>query len=416
MEKKVFIILGLGFLIAFSTFLYGEQQMGQTQVEEEIPVGPQIKINTPVLDFGVLEPGMVASRRLEVTNTGQGILNWKAIHGRKIEKLPFYISLLNPESRGKGHYTVPTPYKDAVELTGVIAEKNGWPVLAAQQVVRFSFYGTGVIVHYWRMPEGGRFSFLCDQYWLGEVDTQSEKQERTWVHCVEHLPPGKHTLTVVGENGKTVLAGFEVTGRDVQWSPKHVRFIPDNGVTTKEVDYVTVTVDPQNAPSGLYGHVISFRSNGGNVDVTLSWEVKNEGSPKVIDVFRYISPRETFLFTTNPQEDEKIIRRGNYRKEGVSFRLFSHGTPGTMEFYRWYNPARDSFFYSYNKKDVEKIERGFVMEGSVGNIATTRLRNTRELYRWFNPKTGHYFYTPLVKDPSLPRGYRFDGIAGYIPY
>ncbi|MCX7983031.1 MAG: hypothetical protein N2572_09025 [Syntrophales bacterium] len=414
--RRIILLLGIVFFIAGSALSYSGLQTGQMKIEEEVQSGPQIKINTPVLDFGVLEPGMTESRRLEITNVGQGTLHWKAVHGRKGEKLPFYISLFNVDAKGTGHYTVPSAYREAVELTGVWTEKNGWPVLPPQGVIRFNFSGTGVIVHYWRMPEGGRFSFLCDQYWLGEVDTQAEKQERTWIHCVEHLPFGRHTLTLVGEKGYTILAGFEVTGREVQWAPKQVRFIPDNGVTTKEIDYVTVTVDPQNSPSGLYGHVISFRSNGGNVDVHLSWEVKNEGSLKVLDVFRYVSPKEGYFFTTNPQEDEKIIRRGGYRKEGICFRLFCHGTPGTVEFYRWYNPSRDSFFYSYNKQEVEKLDRGFILEGPVGNIATTRLRNTRELYRWYHPKMGFYFYTPLVKDPSLPKGYRFDGIAGYIPY
>lgn len=416
MARRICLFLGFILLITFGSFSAVESEMAQTKAQEDTPSVPQLKLNTHVLDFGVLEPGMSESRRLEITNAGQETLNWKITSGRKTDRLPFYINLMNAEVKGTGHYAIPSAHKESIELTGMWSERNGWPVLPTQGVIRYSFYGTGVIVHYWRMPEGGRFSFLCDQYWLGEVDTQAEKQERTWVHCVEHLPLGRHTLTLVGEKGNTILAGFEVTGKDVQWAPKQVKFIPDNGVTTREVDYVTVTVDPQNSPSGLYGHVISIRSNGGNAEVYLSWEVKNEGSLKLVDVFRYVSPHEAHFFTTSPQEDEKIIRRGDYRKEGICFRLFSHNTPGTVEFYRWYNPAKGIFFYSFNKQEIEKIDRGYVLEKPIGNIATTRLRNTRELYRWHNAKTGQYFYTPLVNDPALPRGYKFDGIAGYIPY
>ncbi len=411
MVKRLWIFLVFLIFLCLGIFL------DDVAADEEAVVGPQLKINAPVMDFGVLEPGMVVTRRLEVTNVGQGTLEWKVAPGKKSDKLPFYLNLFNADTKGTGRYEVPPAYREAVELTGRWVERNGWPVLPTQGVIRYHFYGTGIMVHYWRGPDGGRFSFHCDQYWLGEVDTQAEKQERTWVDCVEHLPLGKHTLTLVGEKGASILAGFEVTGGDIQWaSNKQVRFLPDNGVTTKEIDYVTVTVDPQNSPSGLYGYVISFRSNGGNQDVHLSWEVKNEGSLKVVDVLRYVSPRGDYLFTTNPLEDERIIRRGNYKKEGIAFRLFHPGTPGTVEFYRWYHPAGDLFFYSYNKHEVEKLNRGFLLEGAVGNIATTRLRNTRELYRWVHPRTGQYFYTPLIKDPALPKGYRFDGIAGYIPY
>lgn len=392
-------------------------QVPPIEIQEPSPAEPQLKLSTDILDFGLLEPNMEVSRRVEVTNRGAGVLSWKVVHGRKTEKLPYFISLVNAEGRGMGYYQLPAVHRESIEITGVWKERQGWPVIPTRGVIRYNFYGTGVSVHYWKFPEGGKFSFYCDQYWLGEVETQGGKLERARVDCVAHLPFGRHTLTVMVDRGETILDGFEVIGRDVQWASKQqVKFLPDGGVTTKEIDYVTITVNPHNSPTGLYGYVIDFLSNGGEESVYLSWEVKNEGSLKVVDVFRYVSPRGNNLFTTDPQADEWIIRRGQYKKEGIAFRLFHPGTPSTVEFYRWYNPLRDSYFYSANKADVEKIERGYLLEGPVGNIATTKLRNTRELYRWYNPKAGFYFYTPLVKDPSLPKGYRFDGIVGYVPY
>jgi hypothetical protein len=62
-----------------------------------------------------------------------------------------------------------------------------------------------------------------------------------------------------------------------------------------------------------------------------------------------------------------------------------------------------------------KTLKGYVYKGVIGNIATSRLTNTRELYRWFNPANGSYFYTTDPKgEDSLKKGYRFDGIAGYV--
>jgi len=415
MVKKSLFFIVICLICLINAQGYSDLPSAKGENHEEV-VGPQLRLNTYFLDFGIVEPGMEVSRKVEVTNAGQGVLNWKVLHGKKGEKLPYYLSLYNGEIVGSGHYQVPSMHREVIELNGLWMERKGWPVMPAQGVLKYHFYGTGITVHYWRHPEGGVFSFLCDQYWLGEVDTRGEKQERTWVHCVEHLPLGRHTLTLKWEGGSPMFVGFEVTGREVQWGAKQqVKFLPDSGVTTREVDYVTIVLSPQHLSPGIYGYVVSFQSNGGNENVYLTWEVKSEGQLKFIDVFRYVSPREVYLFTTNPQEDERIIRKGNYRKEGVAFRLFPPGTPGTVEFYRWYHPGRDSYFYTHNKREVEKMESGYVLEGAVGNVATTRLKNTRELYRWHNPKTRFFFYTPVIKDPALPRGYQFDGIAGYIP-
>ena len=58
---------------------------------------------------------------------------------------------------------------------------------------------------------------------------------------------------------------------------------------------------------------------------------------------------------------------------------------------------------------------GYILEGTLGNIATSKLTNTRELYRWYNAKTGHYFYsTELQGEKINKKAYRFDGIAGYV--
>ena len=43
------------------------------------------------------------------------------------------------------------------------------------------------------------------------------------------------------------------------------------------------------------------------------------------------------------------------------------------------------------------------------------MTNTRELYRWFNPSTKRHYYSTSPKGATgTRRGYRFEGIAGYV--
>jgi hypothetical protein len=59
--------------------------------------------------------------------------------------------------------------------------------------------------------------------------------------------------------------------------------------------------------------------------------------------------------------------------------------------------------------------QGYILEGTIGNIATSRLTFTRELYRWYHPSKRHYFYTVDSNGEGIQkRGYQFDGIAGYV--
>jgi len=59
--------------------------------------------------------------------------------------------------------------------------------------------------------------------------------------------------------------------------------------------------------------------------------------------------------------------------------------------------------------------QGYILEGAIGNIATSRLTHTRELYRWYNPSSKHYFYTVDPKGEGIQKkGYQYDGIAGYV--
>jgi hypothetical protein len=58
---------------------------------------------------------------------------------------------------------------------------------------------------------------------------------------------------------------------------------------------------------------------------------------------------------------------------------------------------------------------GYILEGSIGSIATAKLPGTRELYQWHNVMTGLHFYTTDIKGEGYgQKGYKFESIIGYV--
>jgi len=206
----------------------------------------------------------------------------------------------------------------------------------------------------------------------------------------------------------------EVGGIDAHPGAKWIKIFPELGVTTREIDYLHVSVDTTRLPPGIYGYVFSIESNGGEAAIELHAEISLETGLKILDVYRYTFGNDVLL-STNPQGETKTSYFKNYRKEGIAFRLFSPGTPGTIEFYRWYNPGKQLHFYSYEANGGGKLSREYLLEGAIGNIATSRLPNTRELYRWHQPSTGQYFFSTNQRGEGIQKkGYKYDGIAGFV--
>ncbi|MDD5168132.1 MAG: hypothetical protein PHN75_04880 [Syntrophales bacterium] len=325
------------------------------------------------------------------------------------------MSLINEETKNNGVYKANPVYHDMLEISGRWLESDGAPVLTLRSVMKFHFSGTGIRIFFWKDTAPGRYSVYLDQNFMMEVDIQAVQKERADLLVAENIPMGQHTMTIVGKEGRAVFEGFMVYGKGWNKGPAGwISLIPISGVTTREVDYVTVNVNTQKLSPGVFGDVLKFTSNGGEALVPVFIEVTLNNAPKLIDVFRYSSGKD-YLFTTNVQDDEQMITSRLYKKDGVAFRLFPPGTPGTVEFFGWYSPVRGSHYYSPNKSDGGKIGIDYILQGSIGQIATSRIRQTRELYRWFDPSTGFYFYTTDRKGNGIEKkGYRFDGIAGYV--
>lgn len=366
-----------------------------------------------------MPPNQSSSKIIRITNAGKHILKWHGAPSSSKEGAPRqigrYFGLKNDDVRGTGTYRNVAVYQDLIELSGRWTETDGYPVFYPRSVLKFHFSGTGLRIHYWQEPVVGRYSVYIDQSFVTEIDTNATEKEITSLLVGDKLSPGSHVLTIVGKEGKAMLDGFEVFGQTVQKGPAgYLSLLPNSGVTTRETDYVSVVIRTQKMKPGVYADLVTFTSNGGTIALPVSFDILPETIQKSLSVYRYAAG-EDYFFTTNPQADESLIANRRYVKEGIAFRLFSAGTPGTVEFHRWYNPAQRSHFYSSNKNEAGRLDKEYVYEGIIGYIATTRLKHTRELYRWYNPRLKVYFYSTDIRgNEGQRRSYQFDGIAGYV--
>jgi hypothetical protein len=375
------------------------------------------------IDLGAVHPGAMISRRVHVTNRGKETLKWRAgLPGAKgmpvtaLKPLGRYISFFNEGARGTASYPVSAQIREGLELSGAWAEEGGYPAtLADLSALRYRFTGTGISLLIRKTPEGAPFSVFLDEQFVTLVEGFAERRERVEIIIAEDQPDIPHLLTIVSEGGRVVLEGVRIFGKPVLKGPRGwISVSPDSGMTTRETDYVNIALNTSQLIPGLYAEYVFFTSNGGDTAVEVFLEVAAETQPRLLDVYRYVIGSD-YLYTTNPQAELARLQVKGYRSLGISFRLFSPGPPGTTEFYRWFNPVKGDHFYSSDPAGGGKPLQGYLFEGSIGNIATSRLTGTRELYRWYNPMTGCHFYTTDQAGEGMgKKGYRFDGISGFV--
>jgi len=374
------------------------------------------------IDFGAVRPGETVTRRIHVRNRGREILKWKAglagsrgMPPRAPVQEGRYVSFRNEAVAGTGSYSATGPLKEGLELSGSWSEEQGYPAGQGESnALRYRFTGTGIGLFIWKSPEGGPLSVFLDEQFVNHVDGYSEHKEWQEIRIAEGQPEGSHLLTIVNGMGRVVIEGVRVLSKPLLRGPRGwVSLFPDSGMTTRETDYVNIALNARQLTPGLYGDHVYFTSNGGEADIEVFLEVTADSAPSLIAIYRYQSASD-YLLTSNPQAEASRLQAKGFTGQGVAFRLFAPGTPGTREFYRWFNPLKGDHFYSYDPQGAGKLP-GYHLEGSIGNIATSRLAGTRELYRWVHSASGLHFYT---LDPSgegiTKKGYHFDGIAGYV--
>jgi hypothetical protein len=375
------------------------------------------------VDLGVVRSGDEITQRVHVTNRGRETLKWNAgTAGMKgmpaTASVPAgrYVSFRREAAAGTGHYPSNVSPGEGIELYGPWSEEGGYPVCQGDQSsLRYRFTGTGISLLVWRTPERGALNVLIDEKPFTLIDGFADHKEKAEILVAENLPNVPHLLTVVNGGGRIILEGVRVFGKPIIRGPRGwINVFPDSGMTTRETDYVTIAIHTRQMMPGIYAERVYFTSNGGEADIELLVEIAPETQPRFLDVFRYLSGSD-YLYTANPLGEASRLQMKGFKNLGIVFRLFNSGTAGTTEFFRWFNPVLGDHYYSSDPAGGGKVLKGYLFEGSIGNIATFRLSGTKELYRWYNPSTGRHFYTTDQGGEGLgKKGYRYDGIAGYV--
>jgi hypothetical protein len=384
-------------------------------------VEPKIDVDPARIDFGAVKPGEYATRRIKVTNKGQEKLRWRV----SVEKNPNgtssessrYNSFFNGDIKGSGFYLPPSHLKESVDMTGKWTESNGFPSSSVpSSSIRYRFWGSGIMVFLSMENDEEGVAFHVDDKNAIEPDCREGQKETKECLVVEGLPYGQHILSIINKGSNLVVEGVRINSRDVKkGTPGLISIFPDSGDTTREIDYVNIMANTKQLSPGFYDENIVFKSNGGKAIIEASLEISADNKMgKVVDVYRYAAGSD-YLYTSNAEADANIVHTKAYRKQGIAYRLFSQGAPGTTPFHRWYSAERNDHFYSYDPQGEGRSLQSYIYEGVIGNIATSRLTNTKELYRWYNPSTGRHFYSTDPNGEAISkRGYSFDGIAGYV--
>lgn len=398
-------------------YIGGTQAVSFVVRLEKMPAEPILGLDERRIDLGVASAGEIISRRIKLTNKGKEPLEWNirvagAVEGALRER---YFSF-----RRDGVAATPVPatgqIKTGLELLGGCAcDNQGYPSCEGEDsLLRFKFTGTGLKLYFRKSLQGGLFSVYLDEHFIEVFDSYSTITESAEAFIVEEQAYGDHVLAIYGGKAKTTFEGADILGEKISKGPRGwISVFPDSGTTTRETDYINVSFNTRGLPAGFYGERILFTSNGGSADLRLSLEVTKGPKTSLLDIHRYFTGFDS-LFTANPQAETALVRAKGYQYSGVAFRLFAPGTPGTTEFFRWFNPARGDHFYTH-ERDCSRALPGYIFEGSIGNIGTSKLTGTRALYRWYNSQTGYHFYTTGQNGEGMAKkGFYFDGIAGYV--
>ena len=386
-------------------------------------VEPKIDVDPVRIDLGVVKPGDYATKRIKVTNKGQEILRWqvsveKNSNGAARES-GRYSSFFNGDVRGSGIYLPPSHLKETMDTTGKWTENNGFPLSSVpSSALRYRFWGSGITVFLSTEndADGVTFQVQVDDKHAIEPDCHAGQKEMKECLVSEGLPYGQHSLSIINRGSHLVVEGVRIHSRDVKnGTAGLITIFPNSGDTRREIDYVNIMANTKQLNPGFYNENIIFNSNGGKAVIEVSLEISAENKmTRVVDVYRYAAGSD-YLYTANPEAEGNTIHTRAYKKQGIAYRLFSQGTPGTTPFHRWYSAERNDHFYSYDLHGEGRSLKGYVYEGVIGNIGTSRLTNTKELYRWYNPSTGRHFYSTDPNGEAVGRrGYHFDGIAGYV--
>lgn len=375
--------------------------------------GSVLLVDTHGLDFGTIEGGKTASKTIHIRNPGRNVLSWK------VEKAPpslrdgRYVTLFNQEVRDGGTYFAPSGAQDLVQFQGEWTGVEGNPLGKSGSAVQINFTGSGITLYGVKDSDPGLLHVKLDDDPGEDVPCGSGYLESTEILALNDLAEGPHRLTISVKKGVLFIEGLKIPVSGIFKGPAHwIKIVPDSGTTTSETDFVNVTLNTAGLPPGTYSDEIEITSNSGTASVDVSANVTVSSIPQLIKIFRFSRGRDV-LYSCNPAA-ENPRKMAGYTGRAYAFSLFREDTPGTRPLYRWYSQANANHYYTASQGG-DKNTRGYVLEGPIGNIATTRLPSTRELYHWYNSSSGTHTYTLDPRGENLQKAkFVYQGIVGYV--
>ena len=232
---------------------------------------------------------------------------------------------------------------------------------------------------------------------------------------IEDLPEGSHNLQIQVGEGAVILEGVFVSDMRANQPPSAwARLTPLSGTTTRETDFVTIRMNLSELKPGIYTDHITVTSNGGTARIPVSLNVTGDPSPKILTVYRYTRGANDSSSRRSPKRRMRVIS-APISARGLPSGSTARGRRGRSSCTGGTTPPSEIITTPRSEAGAARIWPAYLFEGPIGNIATIRLPGTRELYRWFNPATNqHFFTTDSAGEGQGKRGYRFEGIVGFV--
>lgn len=375
--------------------------------------GPVLLVDTHGLDFGSIEGGKAVNRTIQIRNPGRGVLSWKVAKAPPSLKDGRYVSLSNSDVRDNDPYALPPHLHEMVQLQGQWVGVEGNPLGKSGSSIQISFTGTGIILYGVKDSDPGVLNLKLDDDTTQDIQCGSGYLESTEILILSDLEEGTHKLVLSRQGGILFLEGFKVLSSGILKGPPYwIKTVPDSGTTTSETDFVNVTLNTSGLESGTYSDAIEITSNSGTASVDITANITLSSIPQILKIYKFTRGRDV-LFSCNP-DAESSRKTAGYAGKAYAFSLFREDTPGTRPLYRWFNRTNANHYYT-TSREGDRNSRGSVLEGPIGNIATTRLNGTRELYHWYNSSSGIHTYTLDPRGENLAKAkFVYQGIAGYV--
>jgi hypothetical protein len=135
---------------------------------------------------------------------------------------------------------------------------------------------------------------------------------------------------------------------------------------------------------------------------------------QTVPVYRVVSPQTgEHRFTNDQGEMFGFVLSGQFRKEGIVFRLLPAEGPDLAPLYRLGLPNGTTVLAIMTIPGFTD-PRGPIV-GTLGLLSIRQQPGWVSLYEWWNPNNGLWFYTIDPRgEGAAAAGYRYQRIVGYV--